>query len=753
MATKYEIIDELYRRTRAGAAGSPQAWRFGQELTDLYPTGYRYEVGDKLYLGTDEYNITAVHDGMISLQNPKFPLFGQEMSETELSAKLALSDANDHLKVFVAPARTDEKEPILSTESQSKTPVESTVEAVYPAVENGLPYDIVIEKLHFDEPEQEQKSETAKDSAVVSSEILPPKKHNFRITDDALGVGGAKEKFRNNLAAIKLLHELQAENRLATPAEQEVLSKYVGWGGLSMAFDEKNSSWADEYAQLKETLKPDEYTAAMESTLTAFYTPPVVIRTMYEILERLGFSQGNILEPSCGVGNFFGLLPDSMTKSNLYGVEIDPLTGGIARQLYQKANIALEGFERTNLPDGHFDVVIGNVPFGDFRVDDKRYNSQNFLIHDYFFAKALDKVRPGGVVMFITSRGTMDKANNDVRKYIAQRAELLGAIRLPESTFKANAGTEVTSDIIVLQKRERVIDVESDWIFLENNPDGIVINDYFVQNPDMICGEMRVVQNRFGKLEAICKALPDMPLGESLKYAASFINGNIPDREPPAIDEISDDRQDAIPAAPDVRNFSYALVDGKIYFRENDMMVPSDMSVTAENRIKGLIEIRDCVRRLIAYQTEDYPEEMIRTEQEKLNRLYDAYTEKYGLINSRGNYLAFSRDESYFLLCSLEVLDDEGNFKRKADMFSKRTIRPHREITSVETSSEALAVSIGEKARVDLPYMAQLTGKSEEKIIGELQGVIYRVPNSDPPKYVSADEYLSGNVREKLKMA
>ena len=573
-------------------------------------------------------------------------------------------------------------------------------------------------------------------------------RHNYRITEDTLGVGGAKEKFRNNMAAINLLHELELENRLATPEEQEILSKYVGWGGLSMAFDENNAAWADEFKELYASLSPEEYRAAMESTLTAFYTPPVVIKGMYEALERLGFSEGSILEPSCGTGNFFGLLPDTMAGSKLHGVEIDPLTGKIAKQLYQKANIAVQGFEETKLPDDHFDVVIGNVPFGDFKVNDSRYNAQKFLIHDYFFAKALDKVRAGGVVAFITSKGTMDKASPEIRKYIAQRAELLGAIRLPDNTFRANAGTEVTSDILFLQKRDRVIDAEPDWVHLDTNENGITMNSYFVQHPEMILGEMKMESTRFG-FDSACKAYQDIPLSELLHNAVQNIQGEIPEYEN-ELDEISDGQDASIPADPNVRNFSYALVDGKVYFREDDRMTPAAASVTAENRIKGLIQIRDCVRKLIEYQTEDYPDDLIHTEQENLNRLYDSFTKQYGLINNRGNYLAFASDESYFLLCSLEVLDDEGNFKRKADMFTKRTIKPHREITSVETASEALALSIGEKARVDLPYMEQLTGKPKEEIIKDLQGVIFRIPATEPAQYVTADEYLSGNVRAKL---
>ena len=600
-----------------------------------------------------------------------------------------------------------------------------------------------VERLKPLESQTEEKTEKA---VVPSSD-----RHNYRITEDTLGVGGAKEKFRNNMAAIQLLHELELEHRLATPEEQEVLARYVGWGGLSMAFDENNAAWAEEFKELNASLSPEEYRAAMESTLTAFYTPPVVIKAMYESLDHMGFSGGTILEPSCGTGNFFGLLPDRMAGSTLHGVEIDSLTGRIAKQLYQKASIAIEGFEQTKLPDDHFDIVVGNVPFGDFKVNDSRYNAQKFLIHDYFFAKALDKVRSGGVVAFITSKGTMDKTSPEVRKYIAQRAELLGAIRLPDNTFRANAGTEVTSDILFLQKRDRIADVEPDWVHLDTDENGITMNSYFVQHPEMILGEMKMESTRFG-FDSVCKAYKDIPLADLLSKAVQNIQGEIPEYEK-GIDEISDEPDASVPADPNVRNFSFTMVDGKVYFRENDRMTPATVSMTAESRIKGLIQIRDCVRKLIEYQTEDYPEEMIRTEQENLNRLYDAFSKKYGLINSRGNYLAFASDESYFLLCSLEVLDDEGNFKGKADMFTKRTIKPHREVTSVETASEALALSIGEKALVDLPYMEQLTGKPQEELVQELQGVIFRIPASEPAKYVTADEYLSGNVRTKLLSA
>ena len=638
----------------------------------------------------------------------------------------------------------EQAQPGLPPEERTEATAEPITETVaeYPAVENGLPYDIVIQTIRSGEPEQKQEKEILAHAG---------ERKNYRITDDALGVGGAKEKFKRNMAAIHLLHDLQIENRLATPEEQETLSRYVGWGGLSMAFDEHNAAWANEYRELKAALSEEEYRAAMESTLTAFYTPPVVIKAMYEALDRLGFSQGNILEPSCGTGNFLGLLPDGMEKSKLHGIEIDPLSGRIAKQLYQKASIVIEGFEDTKLPDDHFDVVLGNVPFGEFKVNDSRYNSQKFLIHDYFFAKALDKARAGGVVMFITSKGTMDKASPEVRKYIAQRAELLGAIRLPDNTFKANAGTEVTSDIIILQKRDQIIETEPEWVHLDTDENGITMNRYFVSHPEMILGEMKMESTRFG-MDSACKAYEDISLSELLSEAVQQIDGEIPEYES-EIDQISDEQDTPIPADPNVRNFSFALVEGKIYFRENNQMMPAKVSMTAENRIRGLVEIRDSVRRLIQYQTDDYPEEMIQTEQENLNRLYDAYTAKYGLINSRGNYLAFASDESYFLLCSLEVLDDEGKFKRKADMFTKRTIKLHREVTFVETASEALALSIGEKARVDLGYMAQLTGKPQEEIIKDLQGVIFKVPATEPARYVTADEYLSGNVREKLKTA
>ena len=722
-----DTLNRAERETEQNGEPAPSETVEKQDNSDL--------IGRKIMIDNRSYLIESVGEisGDVSLRDITF--------QNNVGFPINRIEKISYIRRLLEQQAEKELPPEEKTEAAAE-PVTETV-AEYPAVENGLPYDIVVEKIRFGEPEQKQEKEPPAHSE---------ERRNYHITDDALGVGGAKEKFRNNMAAIRLLHDLQIENRLATPEEQETLSKYVGWGGLSMAFDANNAAWANEFKELKSVLSDEEYHAAMESTLTAFYTPPVVIKAMYEALDRLGFKQGNVLEPCCATGNFFGLLPESMGKAKPHGIEIDPLSGRIAKQLYQKASIAIEGFEDTKLPDNHFDVVLGNVPFGEFKVEDSRYNAQKFLIHDYFFAKALDKVRTGGVVMFITSKGTMDKASPEVRKYIAQRAELLGAVRLPDNTFKANAGTEVTSDILILQKRDRIIDIEPDWVHLDTDENGVTMNSYFVSHPEMVLGEMKLESTRFGKLEPACKAYRDVPLSELLSRAMRRIDGEIKEAEN-EIDEISDEQELSIPADPSVRNFSYALVDGQIYFRENSRMTPAALSMTAANRVKGLLEIRDCVRKLIDYQTYDYPEEMIQTEQENLNRLYDAFTEKYGLINNRGNYLAFAADESYFLLCSLEVLDDEGNFKRKADMFTKRTIKPHRQVDYVETSSEALALSIGEKARVDLPYMAQLTRKPQEEIIADLQGVIYQVPNSEPARYVTADEYLSGNVREKLKVA
>ena len=563
-----------------------------------------------------------------------------------------------------------------------------------------------------------------------------------------------KERFHRNYAAIKVLKDCQNENRFATPDEQKILSRYVGWGGIPEAFDERAGAWHTEYAMLKNILTPEEYASARESTLTAFYTPPEVSTAIYKVLEQMGFQEGNLLEPSCGIGNFIGMLPKSMENAKVYGVELDTISAGIAQQLYQKSSIAAQGFEEVNVPDSFFDGVIGNVPFGDFKVSDKRYDKYNFLIHDYFFAKSLDKLRPGGVMALVTSKGTMDKENSNVRKYIAQRAELLGAIRLPNDTFKGNAGTEVVSDILFLQKRDRLIDIEPDWVHLDTDENGIRMNSYFVQHPEMILGEMKMASGRFGP-EATCEPFDNADLSELLNEAVSNIHGEISEYE--VADELEEE-DNSIPADPTVRNFSYTILDDKIYFRENSRMSPVEVSATAENRIKGMIGIRDCVRNMIELQTEDYPDSEIKQAQEKLNTLYDSFTQKYGLINSRANTSAFSDDSSYALLSALEVLDENGELERKADMFFKRTIKPHKPVTEVDTADEALAVSMGEKAAIDMEYMMELSGKSEEELFADLKGVIFLNPlyeygNSYEPKYLMADEYLSGNVREKLATA
>ena len=594
---------------------------------------------------------------------------------------------------------------------------------------------------------------------TLHPEILRDQRHDFHITDDALGHGTPSEKYAANAAAIRTLKQIEAEERLATPEEQEILSRYVGWGGLANCFEQTSP----HYEELKSLLDSEEYAAARASSLTAFYTPPVVIRGIYKALSQMGFTQGNILEPSCGTGNFLGLLPADMAGSKAYGVELDSISGRIAGQLYQNASISVNGFETVQMPDSFFDVAVGNVPFGDFKVLDKRYDKHHWLIHDYFFGKTLDKVRLGGIVAFITSKGTLDKENSSVRKYLAQRADLIGAIRLPDNTFKRNAGTEVTSDIIFLQKRDHITDLEPDWVHLDTDENGIRMNSYFVQHPEMILGDMVMESTRFGS-DSACKAREGEDLSEQLANAIQFLQAEI---KPYELEELDEEEDRSIPADPTVKNFSYTIADGQVYYRENSLMHPVEVSVTAENRIRGMIELRECTRRLIEYQTEGYPDEDIAAEQQKLNALYDSFTAKYGLLNSRGNKLAFSEDSSYCLLCSLEVLDEQGNLKRKADMFTRRTIRPHVAVTSVDTASEALAVSISEKARVDMDYMAELSGKSPEELERELAGVIYRdIRCAENPEdilpsladlgrypFVTADEYLSGKVRQKLRMA
>lgn len=594
---------------------------------------------------------------------------------------------------------------------------------------------------------------------TLHPEISRDQRHDFHITDDALGHGTPSEKYAANAAAIRTLKQIEAEERLATPEEQEILSRYVGWGGLADCFEETSP----HYEELKSLLYLEEYAAARASTLTAFYTPPVVIRGIYKALSQMGFTQGNILEPSCGTGNFLGLLPADMAGSKAYGVELDSISGRIAQQLYQNASVSVNGFETVQMPDSFFDVAVGNVPFGDFKVLDRRYDKHHWLIHDYFFGKALDKVRPGGVIAFVTSKGTMDKENSAVRRYLAQRADLIGAIRLPDNTFKRNAGTEVTSDVIFLQKRDHITDLEPDWVHLDTDENGIRMNRYFVQHPEMILGDMVMESTRFGP-DSACKAREGEDLSDQLANAIQFLQAEI---KPYELEELDEEEDHSIPADPNVKNFSYTIADGQVYYRENSLMHPVEVSVTAENRIRGMIELRECTRRLIEYQTEGYPDEDIAAEQQKLNALYDSFTAKYGLISSRGNKLAFSEDSSYCLLCSLEVLDEQGSLKRKADMFTRRTIRPHVAVTSVDTASEALAVSISEKARVDMDYMAELSGKSPEELEQELAGVIYRdIRCAENPEdilpsladlgrypFVTADEYLSGKVRQKLRMA
>ena len=688
-----------------------------EEAEQLQDVQYEYHLGDKVYIGASEYEILSVDDERVMLYDYDMPLFNKEFSRTEFDRKVRENPMNEHLIVKEEPAEErNEKEP----------------EPLVPAWEQKK--KVKGFDLHPDVPMADR--------------------HTFNLRENEVETVGKKERFRRNIMAIQLLKKCQEENRFATPEEQIILSKYVGWGGLSEAFDENNSAWATEYLELSSVLTPEEYASARESTLTAFYTPPEVITAIYKAMEQMGFKEGNLLEPSCGIGNFIGMLPDAMQDSKIYGVELDTISAGIAQQLYQKTTIAAQGFEETNLPDSFFDGVVGNVPFGDFKVLDKRYDKHKFLIHDYFFAKSLDKLRPGGVMALVTSKGTMDKETLAVRKYIAQRAELLGAIRLPNNTFKGNAGTEVVSDILILQKRDRLIDIEPDWVHLDTDENGIKMNSYFVQHPEMILGEMKMVSGRFG-MEATCVPYENADLAAQLDEAVANIHGEITEYE---TEEELEEEDNSIPADPTVRNFSYTLVDNKIYYRENSRMTPVEVSATAENRIKGMIAIRNSVRTLIELQTEDYPDSEIKAEQERLNRLYDTFSGKYGLINSRANTSAFSQDSSFSLLSALEIIGEDGELERKADMFSKRTIKPHTPVTSVDTASEALAVSLGEKATIDMDYMMGLSGKSENEIFEDLKGVIFLNPlyeygNSYEPKYLMADEYLSGNVREKLRIA
>lgn len=697
---------------------------------------YQYHLGDKVYIGADEYEILSIGISNVVLYDFKYPLFNREMSKEEFDRKVQENPANDHLKVKVGDIKDNTNEEPSSIEENVKEEISLPIEDEPEVQEENIV------------PVFEKKKSNKIRSFDIHSEIPTSDRNQFKITNDNLGEGSPREKFNNNVEAIRVLKKCEEENRFATPQEQEILSKYVGWGGLPQAFDEKDSSWSNEYSILKNLLDEKEYSQARESTLTAFYTPPVVIRSMYKALENMGLKTGNILEPSCGVGNFIGMLPDSLEDCKLYGIELDSISGRIARQLYQKSTVAVQGYEDTNLPNSFFDVAVGNVPFGDFKVLDKKYDKHKFLIHDYFFAKTLDKVRPGGVIAFITSKGTLDKENPSVRKYIAQRADLLGAIRLPNNTFKANAGTEVTSDIIFLQKRDSITDIEPDWVYLGENDDGIKMNQYFIDNPEMILGNMEMISTRFG-YDSACISDGEK-LEDKLERAISNIHAEVKEYE---LDDIGEE-DNSIEADLTVRNFSYTLIDDKIYFRENSRMYPQELAMTTENRVKGLIEIRDCVRTLLEYQTEDYPDEDIKREQVKLNQLYDRFTKKYGLINSRGNNSAFSNDSSYYLLCSLEILDENGNLARKADMFTKRTIKPKTEITSVDNANDALIVSLSEKARVDINFMQKLCNMDMDKMLKDLEGEIFNVPEyGEPNHWVTADEYLSGNVREKLKIA
>ena len=746
----YRIDDQVVREVRTNSLAALneylEALDFGAMISDAQdayesqkaaeaptpsPEPRPYAVGDTVYLDNTVFQITNVTDMHVELLDPTlvYPVFRTENKER--FEHLIRQDARNTM--FVPPTRPSEEQ--VAAEEEVK--LNSIVIDLRPSWEREEPKPEPV-------PVQPESNERI----------------DFRITDDHLGEGGAKTKFQRNVAAIRTLKQIESEYRLATPEEQEILSQYVGWGGLPDAFDESKLQWSEEYTELKELLTPDEYRSARASTLNAHYTSPTVIRAMYQAIESMGFRTGNILEPSCGIGNFFGMLPETMAGSKLYGVELDDLTGRIARQLYQKANIQIDGFENAVFPDSFFDVAIGNVPFGDYSVADKRYDKNHFLIHDYFFAKAMDKVRPGGVVAFVTSSGTMDKANPAVRKYLSQRAELLGAIRLPNNAFRANAGTDVVADILFLQKRDHPIEVDGDWLHVGKSDLGYPINEYFLKNPEMILGELTEESTRFGMGQTV-NPIEGADLGEQLRDAIANIHGEIVAYEQE--DALDGTAKATLPADPTVRNFSYTIVDGEIYFRENSIMSKIEVSLTAQNRIRGMIAIRDCVHKLMGRQMDDFSDAAIAETQRELNTLYDAYTAKYGLLNSRGNSMAFSDDSSYPLLCSLEVLDENGNLERKADMFTKRTIRPRTEITHVDTAAEALAVSLSEKAKPDIAYMAQLTGKTEEELETELTGLVFRdIGIGNPGFYspdffdlkqfplVTADEFLSGNVRKKL---
>ncbi|MBS6677128.1 MAG: DEAD/DEAH box helicase family protein [Clostridiales bacterium] len=725
------ILRGLYIHEQEGFYQNPENYRQKQTVLEGQPS---YQVGDSVFLPAPDQPISGtlgyVGDTTVRIDTGPYSWSNKVMGRSQFEELLRQDERNARLFVQEEKESDTPELPELTTEP----------ETIYSAEQNELPYDIVVERLRVNEAERPEPETVAA---------------NFCITDEHLGEGGPKQKFRANIMAIQLLKKCEEENRPATPDEQKILSGYVGWGGLADAFDEHKGNWATEYLELKTVLTPEEYAAARASTLNAHYTSPTVIHAIYNAVEQMGFRQGNILEPSMGVGNFFGLLPESMQQSRLYGVELDSISGRIAKKLYPNAEITVAGFETTDRRD-FYDLAVGNVPFGDYKVNDKPYNKLGFSIHNYFFAKALDQVRPGGVVAFVTSRYTMDAKSPEVRKYLAQRAELLGAIRLPNNAFRANAGTDVVSDILFLQKREHPIDLDADWIHLGRNEDGLTLNSYFVEHPEMVLGRLSTESTQYGKEECTVLPIDGADLSQQLKEAISHIHGEYvaQERENPELE----DNASVLPADPTVKNFSYTVVDGEVYFRENSIMSPVDLNDTAKGRVKGMVELRQIVNDLIEYQLEDYPQETIEAKQQELNTAYDAFTQKYGLINSRGNEKAFSEDSSYYLLCSLENIDEDGNLESKADIFTKRTIRPERHVTHVDTPSEALAVSIGERGKVDIPFMAELLGKADdfEAVTGELTGVIFRdpmAPEAPELSWQTADEYLSGNVRDKLRIA
>ena len=761
---------------------------------------YYFQIGDKVFIGLKEYQITSITNKQVTLADIEFPIMQEVLEYSSFIKKIMENPYNEHLlkenrndnEILKKDESLEEKLLKFENEYDIFDVDEITKEDIYKQtlnekeITNTIEYlkeiqklnngkedidfsnklnEILLElndrlekfkiinskvSLNKEENNVIPKVKTKKRNKIEYFDLFPEipinDRNNYKINDNQLGYGTKKEKFNNNINAIKTLKKCQNEKRYASKEEQEILSKYVGWGGIPEAFDNKNSNWTEENIILKDILTEKEYEEARQSSLTAFYTPPVVISSIYKALENMGLEKGNILEPSCGVGNFFGMIPDKLNQCKLYGIELDTISGNIARQLYQKNTIAVKGFEEVELPDSFFDVAVGNVPFGDFKITDRKYDKNNFLIHDYFFAKTLDKVRPNGVIAFITSKGTMDKKNDKVRRYISQRAELIGAIRLPNNTFKSNAGTEVTSDILFLKKRDKITDIVEDWVNLDRNEDNITMNSYFVKNPNMILGKMQMQTSQFG-MESTCVEDGNISLEEKLNEAILNLNAEIEEFQ---IDEIEEE-ENAVPATPNVKNFSYTIFEEQVYYRENSLMYQKELPLTQINRIKGMIELRDSVRRLIELQTDDASDYEIKLEQENLNILYDKFVRKYGRINDKSNERAFNEDSSYFLLTSLEVLDEHSKFIRKADMFTKRTIRPNKEITKVDSSLDALILSIAQKANVDLDYMISITDKTKEELITDLKGSIYFDPNLN--KYVTADEYLSGNVREKLNLA